>query len=442
MGVTGLSCARFLLKQGVGFRLIDDRITPPLLEKFVGDFADADIRTGRFDEAALQGISRLILSPGVSHRHPFVQLAAEKNIEVIGDIELFARHANAPVIAITGSNGKSTVTTLAGEMLKAAAKQVEVGGNLGVPALDLLRDSAPDFYLLELSSFQLDTTTSLALRVAVLLNITEDHMDRYRDMDDYAASKARILNRAEHAVFNRDDPVVVNVLRTFTGEHTAITLESPAAGEFGLLEHNGKLFLAYGEQTLVAVDDLLLQGRHNWLNALAALAIMHTAGIILADTITALKVFKGLPHRCQLVLRHNNIAWVNDSKATNIGAAKAAIGSMPGSIVLIAGGDGKGADFSGLRETVDGKVKAAILLGKDAGLLEAALKNIVRCVRVENMQVAVEQAAVYAEPNDTVLLAPACASLDMYTNYMARGDDFSRCVLDLIEGADRRRSET
>lgn len=433
MGVTGLSCARFLTRQGVSLRLVDDRATPPLLETFKQEFADSDIHLGRFDEAALHGITTLLLSPGVSRQQPFVQLAVQRDIEVIGDIELFARHVNAPVIAITGSNGKSTVTTLVGELLKYAGRSAQVGGNLGTPALDLLQSPAPDFYVLELSSFQLESTESLAPQAAVILNVSPDHMDRYADIEAYAASKARIYRRAGHVVFNKDDATVAAIAGSYAGRCVAFTSHAPKSDEFGLVEEGDEVYLAYGDQLLIDAGELRLEGGHNWANALAALALVQSAGIEPNRLLPALRDFAGLPHRCQWVAEHDGVRWINDSKATNIGAARAAIGSMPGSIVLIAGGDGKGADFSELRETVRGKVKAAVLLGRDAPLLEAALRDVTTCVRVENMRAAVEQAAGLTTPGDTVLLAPACASLDMYTNYMARGDDFSRCARQLIE---------
>lgn len=433
LGITGLSCARFLAGHGVALRVIDDRPSPPLLDTFRKEFADSDIRVGRFDEAALQGITTLLLSPGVSRQHPFVQLALHRNIEVIGDIELFARHVNAPVIAVTGSNGKSTVTTLVGELLKYAGRNVQVGGNLGTPALDLLHDPAPDFYVLELSSFQLESTESLAPLAAVVLNISPDHMDRYTDIDAYAASKARIYRRAEHVIVNKDDAAVVAIAGQYAGRRTAFTTHEPAGDEFGLIEKDDAVFLAHGDRLLVAAHELRLEGRHNWANALAALALLQAAGVSPLQVLPALRGFAGLPHRCQWVAEYDHVRWINDSKATNIGAAAAAIGSMPGLIVLIAGGDGKGADFSELRDTVRGKVKAAVLLGRDAPLLEAALHDVTVCVRVEDMRAAVDRAAGLATPGDTVLLAPACASLDMYANYMARGDDFSRCARQLIE---------
>jgi UDP-N-acetylmuramoylalanine--D-glutamate ligase len=320
-----------------------------------------------------------------------------------------------------------------GELLKYAGKTAGVGGNLGTPALDLLQDPPPDFYVLELSSFQLESTESLAPQAAAILNISPDHMDRYPHIEAYAASKARIYRQARHVIVNRDDPAVAAIAANYPGHRTAFTVHVPDRDEFGLVGKDGEIFLAYGERLLAATGELRLEGGHNWTNALAALALVQAAGVSPDRVLPALRSFAGLPHRCQWVAEHNGVRWISDSKATNIGAAAAAIGSMPGSIVLIAGGDGKGADFSELRKTVHGKVKAAVLLGKDAPLLEGALSNATVCVRVADMQAAVEQAVGLAEPGDTVLLAPACASLDMYTNYMARGDDFSRRVRQLIE---------
>ena len=442
MGITGLSCARFLAKLGIAFRLVDDRIAPPMLNTFREEFADVEIRFGRFDEQDLYGVTRLILSPGVSRQHPFVHLALQRNIQVIGDIELFAQHANAPVIGITGSNGKSTVTTLIGEMLGSAGKHVQVGGNLGKAALDLLCDSAPDYYVLELSSFQLDTTNSLNLSAAVLLNISPDHMDRYANIEAYARSKARIFQHAEYAVINGDDAYIAGLSIKAKKDIIKFLAASPGSNQFGLRDVDGVTFLAQGDKLLVSTADLQLQGRHNWSNALAALAVIYALGQPMEKSIDVLKQFKGLPHRCQLVANHNGILWINDSKATNIGAAKAAIDSMNSPIILIAGGDGKGADFAELYSVFRLKVKLAILFGKDADRMYSALRSATQCLRVKDMSSAVDQAGLHAKTGDIILLAPACASLDMYTNYMARGDDFAVCAGRYIERIDVRGTQS
>jgi UDP-N-acetylmuramoylalanine--D-glutamate ligase len=430
MGLTGISCARFLHKQGIPFRAVDSRQQPPQLAAFEREFPGHEIITGRFEQHALRGIETLLLSPGLSLQDPFVESARRQGVRIVGDIELFAAHANAPVIGITGSNGKSTVTTLAGYLLERCGRQVRVGGNLGTPALDLLSEPAPDFYVLELSSFQLDLTDSLRLASAVVLNVSDDHMDRYSHMAEYTASKARIYRQARCCVLNRDD---ARVMAMATGK-TVLYFGSrtPTAGEYGLLEDGDRIWLARGAQKLIVTGKLSIEGRHNWLNVLATLALLEAVGVKPEEAAAHLPEFKGLPHRCQLVAEHNGVRWVNDSKATNVGAAQAAIESFRTPIVLIAGGDGKGADFSVLRDSLARHVKAVMLLGRDASLLEQAWSDVTRCVRVADMQEAVAKAADVATRGDTVLLAPACASLDMYSSYAARGDDFANRVRQVI----------
>lgn len=431
MGVTGISCARFLRRQNIPFRVIDSRSEPPQLRIFEQEFAGAEIITGGFDNSALQGIHTLVLSPGIDLRHPFVELARHKGIRIVGDIEIFSDYANAPVIGITGSNGKSTVTTLVGYLLERSGYRVRTGGNLGTAALDLIAEPAPDFYVLELSSFQLDLTQSLRPKAAVVLNVSDDHMDRYPDIDAYTASKAQIYRQAGCCILNKDDarvlhmPVGKNVL--FFGA------APPAGGEFGLASSDNKVWLACGEHRLFPVDRMGIQGRHNWMNALAALALLQAVGVRPETVVEYLPEFTGLPHRCRLVAEHKGIRWINDSKATNVGAAAAALESFDPPIILIAGGDGKGADFSVLRQSVTDRVKAVLLFGRDAGLIEQALADVTKCVRLNNMAEAVNAASRMAEPGDTVLLAPACASLDMYTGYAARGDDFARCVSKVLQ---------
>ncbi|HEY3488454.1 MAG TPA: UDP-N-acetylmuramoyl-L-alanine--D-glutamate ligase [Gammaproteobacteria bacterium] len=426
MGVTGISCARFLRRQNIPFRVVDSRSEPPQLQTFRKEFSDAEISVGSFDNRSLQGIRTLVLSPGIDLRHPFVELARQKGIRIVGDIEIFANYVNAPVIAITGSNGKSTVTTLVGYLLEQAGYKVRTGGNLGTAALDLMTEPPPDFYVLELSSFQLDLMESLQPLAAVVLNVSDDHMDRYSGIDAYTASKAQIYRQAHCCIVNRDDervrhmPVGKNVLSFGTA--------APASAEFGLIQAEGATWLACGPRKLLPVSRMRIQGRHNWMNALAALALLQAAGTEPESVIEYLPAFEGLPHRCRLVAQHNGVHWINDSKATNVGASQAALESFDPPIILIAGGDGKGADFSVLRPAVAGRAKAILLFGRDAGLIEEALSDVSSCVRLRSMEEAVKAAADMARPGDTVLLAPACASLDMYSGYAARGDDFARCV--------------
>lgn len=433
MGASGLSCARFLQRRGAGFRVVDSRERPPLHGDFRREFPGRSLQTGGFNADALHGIKQMMLSPGIARSHPFVQQALERGIEVIGDIELFARHANAPVIAITGSNGKSTVTSLTGELLAGAGIDAAVGGNLGVPALDLLREPAPDVYVLELSSFQLESTDSLAPAVSVVLNVSDDHMDRYTGAADYARTKARIYRGARCCLINRDDELVRAMTPADAPARLSFGAGVPAGpGEFGLRAEKDRTWLCEGDRRLLAADELKLVGGHNLLNALAALALVRAFGAEPAAVLDALRGFGGLAHRCQWVAEAGGVRWIDDSKATNVGAAKAAIESMPGPVILIAGGEGKGADFSVLRGTVSAKVRAALLLGRDAALLEAALASATDCRRVADMPAAVAEAAGLARPGDTVLLAPACASLDMFENYAERGEVFSRCVREVL----------
>jgi UDP-N-acetylmuramoylalanine--D-glutamate ligase len=431
MGVTGISCARFLRRQNIPFRVIDSREQPPQLHLFEQEFADSEIITGGFDNRILQGVRTLVLSPGIDLRHPFVEFARQKGIRVVGDIEIFAEYANAPVIGITGSNGKSTVTTLAGYLLERSGHRVQTGGNLGTAALDLIIEPAPDFYLLELSSFQLDVTHSLRPRAAVVLNVSDDHMDRYSDIDAYTVSKAQIYRQADWCIVNRDDP---RVRAMPVGSNVLFFGSAPPVGEgFGLIEAEHKVWLARGERRLFPVDRMGIQGRHNWLNVLAALALLQAIGVEAESVVEYLAQFTGLPHRCRLVAERRGIRWINDSKATNVGAAAAALESFDPPIILIAGGDGKGADFSVLRQSVTNRVKAVLLFGRDAALIEQALADVTRCIRLNNMEEAVREAARIAESGDTVLLAPACASLDMYPGYAARGEDFARRVSEVLQ---------
>ena len=428
MGLSGLSCARYLRQQGVDFCLIDSREDLASLASIQEEFASYTVRAGDFDEKYLFGMKRLIVSPGIPLAHPFIQLAIRRGIEVIGDIELFAQHAEAPIIAITGSNGKSTVTALLGEMLQAGGVKVAVGGNIGTPVLDLLEEPLPDVYVLELSSFQLETTKSLRPKAATVLNVSDDHMDRYANLSAYVASKASIYRNAEYCIVNKDDATVMSMVADNSAPKVFFTMSSPSNNEFGLLEHATQTWLAYGEQRLLKLDELKIVGRHNAGNALAALALAHAFSVKLEWLLPALKSFAGLPHRCQLVAEHNGVRWVNDSKATNIGSAQAAIESVSGSLILIAGGDGKGADFSVLRDVVANYVSDVILLGKAAPALHAVLKNTANCRSVGNIKEAVSLAATLAKSGDTVLLAPACSSLDMFENYIERGQVFIDCV--------------
>ena len=427
LGKTGLSCARYLAARGEAFAAADSRAAPPWLEEFRTAFPEAPFHLGGFDPALLARARRLIVSPGVALAEPAIAAAIQDGAEALGDIELFARAARAPVVAITGANGKSTVTTLVGEMLRDAGCRVRVGGNLGTPALDLLTGDDPDFYVLELSSFQLETTRSLNAAAAVLLNISPDHMDRYRDLTEYTAAKRRIYRGDGVMVINSDDPLVAAMAEA-DRDCLRFSLSEPASGDYGLRERDGQRWLAKGTEALMPVADVRIKGLHNIANALAALALCEAVGLPTPSLLDTLRHFPGLPHRTQWVAQIRGVDWYDDSKGTNVGATLAALQGMPSKVVLIAGGLGKAQDFTPLRPAVAAKARAVILLGTDAPVIEHALAGAVPLVRVGSMEEAVAQAAQLAVPGDAVLLSPACASFDMFKGYDHRGQVFSDAV--------------
>lgn len=425
LGVTGFSVARYLAAQGRAFLVADKAPKPESIAQLQAEFPQARLITGELDYQAWQGVSQIILSPGVPRKHPAIAAALADGVEVIGDIELFVREARASIVAITGSNGKTTVTTLLGEMAKAAGVAVKVGGNVGTPVLDLL-DEAAELYVLELSSFQLESTFSLKAAAATVLNVSPDHMDRYDGLGEYHFTKQRIYLNAKHLVVNRDDPLTQPPMAQ-DAKVTRFTVGEPDLKDYGVHREAGKTFLAHGLRRLLDVTELHIRGAHNFANALAALALGRAVGLAEDAMLDALRQFPGLPHRCQLVAQKNGVDFVNDSKATNIGATEAALKGLAGGlpkIVLIAGGDGKGADFSSMAELVRKNVKAVTLIGKDAEKVAEICAPIVPVERCANLQEAVEKAARYAVPGDTVLLSPACASLDMFKNYEDRGEQF------------------
>ena len=437
LGVSGLSATRALAHLGASFAVVDTRSAPPGLAELDRIAPEAEVCCGDFGliqaEALFARAARLIVSPGISVRTPAIAACAARGVPVWGDIELFARLTDVPVIGITGSNGKSTVTTLLGEMATAAGVRPAVGGNLGTAALDLWleREAAgdvPGLYVLELSSFQLETTHSLACVAATVLNVSADHLDRYDGMDDYAAAKARLFERAAVQVVNRDDARVRAMIRP---ERPVIGFGSdrpPAAGDYGLERHGDTIRLMHGATALLDAAELRIGGLHNALNVLAALALGAAAGLPLAPMLAAARAFAGLAHRTQLVAEHAGVRWYDDSKGTNVGATVAAIAGLPGRLVLIAGGDGKGQDFAPLAEALDGRARAVVLLGRDAPRIEAALAGRLPCERVADMEQAVARAAALAQPGDIVLPSPACASLDMYRSYAERGRLFAQAA--------------
>jgi len=431
LGITGMSCVRYLYGHD-DLTAVDTRDEPPGLNELRESYPDVAVYPGR-DRFDFSAADRVLVSPGVSLSDPLLA-GLPDGIVVASDIDLFCDAASAPVIAITGTNGKSTVTSLTGHVLTRTGIRAVVGGNLGEPALGLLEEAA-DVYVLELSSFQLERMSEHRFKAATILNISEDHLDRHGDMNGYVGAKQRIYRDCEFAVAHRGEaatyPEPSCHLSTFGDD-------DPAPGHWGIRSSDEVRWLAYGETLLARSDELPVTGRHNELNVLAAMALSATLGVEPARMVEAIGSFEGLPHRCQRVRRWRGIEFINDSKATNTGATRAALlglgkglgeGDEPRSrVVLIAGGDGKGADFSILGDVVSRFVKALVLFGRDASLLARALSGQTDTHLVDDMAAAVSLAAELAEPGDLVLLSPACASLDMYVNFAARGDDFTRSV--------------
>ncbi len=432
LGKTGLSCARYLASQGVPVAVTDTRERPPGLEELKADLPDLALFLGGFESSVFDAAEQLVVSPGVPVSEPLIQAVIERGVPVVGDIEIFAQVVNAPVAAITGSNGKSTVTTLVGAMAENAGIKAKMGGNLGDPVLDLLDQNA-EMYILELSSFQLETTSSLSPRAAVVLNVSSDHMDRYPDVGVYARVKSDIYNRAEIGIFNLDDPAVMS-MRKGNESDLLYTLGEPGPNCFGLRRSGDVEWICYEQRQLIASSELLIPGRHNLSNALAALAIGSAMGMPEEAMLDALREFDGLPHRTQFVAEQDGVRWYNDSKGTNVGACIAALEGFAGSgkTVLIAGGDAKGADFSSLAPVVKESARAVVLIGRDAPHIEQALAGTVSLLHAESMEQAVAIAAEQAQVGDQVLLSPACASFDMYRDYEQRGELFMDAVARLL----------
>ena len=429
LGVTGVSVARYLADLEFEFVIADSREQPPSIAQLREELGNITVFSGVFDGALFSKATHLIVSPGIPLTEKAIVESVNKGTQVIGDIDLFACSVAAPIVAITGSNGKSTVTTLLGEMAQTAGKQVGIGGNLGVPALDLLGQPA-ELYVLELSSFQLERTKVLNAAAATVLNVTADHLDRHANIADYAEQKQRVFMGDGVMVINADDPIVVamqeEARRTFTFSIQTIA-------DFWIGKDNGVECLMHVAKPLLPLSELPLEGRHNAANALAALALGVAVGLVEQAMCKALKAFKGLAHRMQRVAEIRGVVWVNDSKATNIGACVAALQGYDQKVILIAGGDAKGADMDELAPIVRAKAKSVVLMGKDAGLIEQALNGCVPVYMAADMRQAVNIAASIATAGESVLLSPACASLDQYKNYQDRGDKFTEAVLGLLE---------
>ncbi|MGA1383767.1 MAG: UDP-N-acetylmuramoyl-L-alanine--D-glutamate ligase [Steroidobacteraceae bacterium] len=428
LGKTGVSAARHFAARGWQIAVTDTRTEPPGREQLASVAPQAECRFGRLDAALLEGSQIVVASPGIALREPLIVEALARGIEVVGDVELFAREAKAPVVGITGTNGKSTVTTLVGRMAARAGRVVSVGGNLGTPVLDLLSAPVPELYVLELSSFQLETTSSLQLVAATVLNLSEDHLDRHGTMDAYAAAKARIFRRCGTAVINVDDPWVRSMSTGSAKEVVGFSIEGAPTARYSLIEHGGEPWLAIGGQPVLAVSAMRLAGLHNAANALAALALGDACGLPLPPMIDELREFAGLPHRSQWVGEKRGVRYINDSKGTNVGATVATVAGMTDTLLLIAGGDGKGQDFTTLAKALTGRARVALLIGRDAAQLASALKGCCEIVRCASLEEAVDEAAHRATAGDVVLLSPACASLDMFRDYTERGDRFAAAV--------------
>ncbi|NJD00593.1 UDP-N-acetylmuramoyl-L-alanine--D-glutamate ligase [Candidatus Erwinia dacicola] len=419
LGLTGLSCVDFFVARGVTQRVMDTRVVPPGLEKLP---KEVERWLGSLNDDWLLAADLIVASPGMALAHPSLMAAADAGVEIVGDIELFCREAQAPIVAITGSNGKSTVTTLVGEMAKAAGWLVGVGGNIGLPALMLL-DQPAQLYVLELSSFQLETTTSLRAAAATILNVTEDHMDRYPlGMQQYRAAKLRIYENAAVCVVNADDEMTMPV----RGADARCVSFGADVGDYHLNHQQGSIWLRVKGEKVLNTDEMHLIGEHNYTNALPALALADAIDLPRASSLKALTAFAGLPHRFQLVRKHNGVRWINDSKATNVGSTEAALKGLQvkGTLHLLLGGDGKSADFSALAPYLQGERIRIWCFGRDGAELAELRPEI--AVQTETLAEAVQQIKTALQPSDLVLLSPACASLDQFKNFEQRGDVFAQ----------------
>lgn len=429
LGLTGYACARYLAGQKVAFRVVDSREEPSFKPRFVAEFPQITLECGAFKAEQFAANDRLILSPGIARSTPAIAWAIKQGAEVSSDIELFLQAVKQPVIAITGSNGKTTAVSMLAHVLNDQGIKAIAAGNIGVPVLDLLTEQqAADCYLLELSSFQLENLTQPAVKIASLLNISDDHMDRYDSMASYIAAKQRIYQAAEIAVYNRDE--VETVPKNTVATCISFGLDKAQGNNFGLLTQNGKTYLAQGSRALLACEQLSVIGQHNWLNALAVLAICEAMKLDLQTVLPSLASFKGLPHRCQWVATIEGVDFYNDSKATNTGSVIAAIKGLQSAnknLVVIAGGVDKDSDFSELGRCLEKTAKHIVLIGQDADKIAAVLpKSMISYA--SSMESAVQAAYQHASAGDKVLLAPACASFDMFENYQHRGHVFEQAV--------------
>jgi UDP-N-acetylmuramoylalanine--D-glutamate ligase len=441
LGNTGLSCVEYLKKNNCSVTVVDTRQDPPNLSEFNHRFPDVPLLLGELTLPANTEV--IVLSPGVSLQEPVILAAKTRGIPIVSDIELFAKEVTVPVIGVTGSNGKSTVVTLLSKMVEASGKKVGLGGNIGTPALSLL-DQQCDCYILELSSFQLETTHTLLLKAATILNISPDHFDRHGNIEEYRAAKLRIYNNAEQIIVNREDIYTIPTSMLPNIKPISFGLNSPENNHYGVIEQSGVLYLAKGKNLILPINEIKLIGQQNIANALAALALAEALQLPLASCVSVLKTFAGLPHRCNLLGNFAGITWIDDSKGTNVGATVSAItgvaAQISGKLIVILGGISKGADLSPLLEPVLTYCRAVIVIGEAKELLKQLFVDKIPCYEARDMQHCVALAKQYACSGDGVLLSPACSSLDMFVDFQARGLAFKQAVLDIhdtIENAER-----
>ena len=431
LGISGVSAVNFLHENGYRVAVTDSRQLPP-----GHDQIPATVQTsfGKLDQDLLLQAEEIVISPGLDIKLPEIQAAIAKGIPVVSEIQILRRATDKPIVAITGSNAKSTVTTLIGLMAQDAGVKVAVGGTLGRPALDLTRDD-PDVYILELSSFQLETTSNLNAEVAVVLNMSEDHLDRHGDMAGYHAAKHRIFQGVKKVVFNRDDSLTRPLVPDVTPMQS-FGLNAPDLRQYGILrEDNGTIWLARGRERLLKSSEMYIQGTHNVANALACLALGEAIGLPIDKMLETLKTFKGLEHRCEFVKEVAGVRYYNDSKGTNIGATLAALDGLGaaieaqgGKVAIILGGQGKGQDFTALRQSLEKYAKLAVLIGEDRPVIEKAIQGTTELLHAETLQEAVALCQQHTQAQDLVLLSPACASFDMFTGYPQRGHRFVEYV--------------
>ena len=434
LGISGVAAVNFLHDKGYRVAVTDSRENPPGHDKIPSDVQQS---FGQLDEELLLQAEEIIISPGLDPKLPEIQAAIKKGIPVVSEIQILRRATDKPIVAITGSNAKSTVTTLMGLMAKDAGVHAAIGGNLGRPALDLTKDD-PEVYILELSSFQLETTSNLNAEVAVVLNMSEDHLDRHGDMLGYHTAKHRIFQGVKKVVYNRDDSLT-RPLVPDTTPMQSFGLNAPDMNQYGILKDaDGTIWLARGRERLLKSSDMYIQGTHNVANALACLALGEAMGLALEKMLETLKTFKGLEHRCEFVRELNQVRYYNDSKGTNIGATLAAIDGLGaaieakgGKVAIILGGQGKGQDFTALRDSLAKYAKVAVLIGEDRSIIETAIQGTTELLHAETLKEAVELCQKHTQADDVVLLSPACASFDMFSGYVQRGHQFVAIVNEL-----------